>query len=415
MVIKDFQKFKMPSNPGVYRFLGIKGEVLYVGKATSLKERVRSYFAKDLNQTRGSQITLMVEQAKKIDWQVTDSVLEALLLEANLIRKWKPKYNTREKDDKSFNCVVITDEHFPRVLVVRKREIDFDELRANKKVGGYKIKTILGPFPSAGSLREAMKLIRKIFPFRDKCTPPKSGVGKACFERQIGLCPGVCTGEISSSQYKKHINLLKLFFEGKKKTLLSGIKREMQDMAKEEKFEEADRLKRMLFSLNHIHDVALIKRDPASVDEKNFRIESYDIAHISGKQMVGVMAVLENGEVKKADYRKFKIRGFKEANDTGALAEVLERRFNHPEWQFPDLIVVDGGRAQLNVAHKVVKNLGINSLIVSVVKDEKHRPREILGVASAWRGREQQIFLVNSEAHRFAVRYHRELRDKIGK
>lgn len=415
MVINDFQKFKIPSNPGIYRFLGKQGEVLYIGKATSLKERVRSYFSKDINETRGAQIVLMIEQAQKIDWQVVDSVLEALLLEANLIKKWKPKYNTREKDDKSFNCVVITDEQFPRVLVVRKREIDFDELRTNKKVGGYKIKTIFGPFPSGGSLREAMKLIRKIFPFRDKCIPPKNGFSKPCFERQVGLCPGVCTGEISSVQYKRHINLLKLFFEGKKKTLISGIKKEMRISAKEEKFEEASRLKRMLFSLLHIHDVALIKREALVINERNFRIEAYDIAHISGKQMVGVMTVLENGEVKKADYRKFKIRGFKDANDTGAIAEILERRLNHPEWQFPDLIVVDGGRAQLNIACKIIKNLAVNSLVVSVVKDEKHRPREILGVINAWKGKEQQIFLANNEAHRFAIRYHRELRDKIRK
>ncbi len=415
MTIKDFQKFKIPSKPGIYRFLGKQGEVLYIGKATSLKERVRSYLSKDISETRGAQIVSMIEQAQKIDWQVTDSVLEALLLEANLIRKWKPKYNTREKDDKSFNCVVITDEQFPRVLVVRKREIDFDELMTDKKAGGYKIKTIFGPFPSGGALRDAMKLIRKIFPFRDKCAPPKNGFNKPCFERQIGLCPGVCTGEISSVQYKKHINLLKLFFEGKKKALISGIKREMRGMAKEEKFEEAGRLKRMLFSLLHIHDVALIKREPLAISERNFRIEAYDIAHISGKQMVGVMVVLENGEVKKADYRKFKIRGFKNANDTGALAEVLERRFNHPEWQFPDLIVIDGGRAQLNVACKIIKALAVDSFVVSVVKDEKHHPREILGSVTAWRGKERQIFLANSEAHRFAIRYHRELRDKISK
>ena len=410
MTIKDFPKFKLPTKPGIYRFFGARNEVLYIGKATSLKERVRSYFSKDLNKMRGVQIGAMVLQARKIDWQTTDSVLEALLLEASLIKKWKPKYNTKEKDDKSFNCVVITNELFPKVLVIRKREIDFNELRARN----YKLKTIFGPFPNGGALRDAMKLIRKIFPFRDKCNPVAKNL-KPCFERQIGLCPGVCTGEISSVDYKKHIKLLSLFFEGRKKTLLSEIKKNMKQSAKEQKFEEAQRLKKILFSLEHIQDIALIKREPEAFNENVFRIEAYDIAHISGKQMVGVMTVIENGEVKKSDYRKFKISGFSKANDTGALSEVLRRRFNHPEWKFPNLVVVDGGRAQLNIAHNIAKEVDIKIKIVSVVKDEKHRAREIFGDINIWKGRERQIFLANSEAHRFAIKYHRELRDKIRK
>jgi excinuclease ABC subunit C len=412
MKLQEYLKLKLPQKPGVYRFLGARGEVFYIGKATSLRERVRSYFSKDLSLMRGAQIVSMVEQAKKVDCEPTDSVLEALLLEASLIRKWKPKYNTREKDDKSFNCVVITDEPFPRVLVIRKREIDFDGL----KTPGYKIKTIFGPFPNGGALRDAMKLVRKIFPFRDKCKPmiQSSGLSnKPCFERQIGLCPGVCTGEISGIDYRKHIKLLRMFFEGKKKALLSEIKKDMKRSAKEQKFEEAGRLKRMLFSLTHIHDIALIKKDMSlSPYDKTFRIEAYDIAHISGKQMVGVMTVIEDGEAKKSDYRKFKIRGFLDAHDTGALKEVLERRFNHPEWKFPDLIVLDGGRAQLNAGRSVAREFGINALLVSVVKDEKHRGREILGEPGAWRGREREIYLANNEAHRFAIKFHRELRDK---
>lgn len=410
MNIEDFKKFKLPKKPGIYRFLGVRNEVLYIGKATELNSRVRSYFSKDLNKMRGVQISTMVLQARKIDWKVTDSVLEALLLEASLIKKWKPKYNTKEKDDKSFNCVVITKEAFPRVLVIRKKEIDFEELKAK----GYKIKTIFGPFPNGGALRDAMKLIRKIFPFRDKCNQLTQNK-KPCFERQIGLCPGVCTGEISSVDYKKHIKLLTLFFEGKKKTLLLEIKKNMKQSAKEQKFEEAQRFKKMLFSLEHIQDIALIKREPEILDENVFRVEAYDIAHISGKQMIGVMTVIENGEVKKSDYRKFKITGFLNANDTGALAQVLRRRFKHSEWKFPDLIVVDGGRAQLNTAHKVVKELAIKAKIVSVVKDERHRAREIFGAIDVFVGRENQIFLANSEAHRFAIKYHRELRDKISK
>ena len=173
---------QFPNSPGVYLFKQ-NSHILYVGKATSLKDRVKSYLSKELVSTRGPLIMDMVFKANKIDYIKTNSVLEALILEANLIKKFQPKYNTKEKDNRSFNYVVITKEDFPRVLIVREREVE--------KGLAYKIKDKFGPYTNSTQLTQALKIIRRIFPFRDKCTPIST---KPCFNKQIGLCPGICDG-----------------------------------------------------------------------------------------------------------------------------------------------------------------------------------------------------------------------------
>ncbi|MHB1118222.1 MAG: GIY-YIG nuclease family protein, partial [Minisyncoccota bacterium] len=359
---------KLPDNPGVYIFRGHNRAVLYIGKATSLKNRVASYFRRDLVATRGPLLVAMVDVATAVDFIETDSVLEALILEAHLIKKHQPPYNTKEKDNKSFNYVVITKEDFPRMITMRGRELE-------SKI--EEIKYSFGPFPQGSVLREALTLVRKIFPFRDKCKPR---IGKPCFNAQLGLCPGVCAGTISRTEYAKTVQRIKLFFEGKKQTLLNGIERDMNKAAKERKFEEAARLKKTLFALTHIQDVALLKAklDPKAIHEQDFRIEAYDVAHTSGTNTVGVMVVLENGEVKKNAYRKFKMRASGN-DDNASLQEMLERRFSHIEWPMPKLIVVDGGTAQVNTARKALTRWGLSIPVLGVVKDEHHRPREVVG------------------------------------
>src|SRR3989304_2857242 len=178
---------KLPDNPGVYIFRGPKRVILYIGKATSLHTRVASYFRRDLISTRGPIIAGMIEAAKNVDFIETDSVLEALILEAQLIKKHQPPYNTKEKDNKSFNYVVITKEDFPRVMTMRGRELGELNLKPNTS----NLKAVFGPFPQGSVLREALKIVRKIFPFSDNCRPNQ---GKSCFNAQIGLCPGVCAG-----------------------------------------------------------------------------------------------------------------------------------------------------------------------------------------------------------------------------
>lgn len=406
MTLEQFKKIakKMPDAPGVYFFLDKHKKVLYIGKATSLRDRVRSYFAGDLLAARGPLIASMLEKARSIDWRQTESVLEALMVEANLIRNYKPKYNTDLKDDKSWNYVVITKEEYPRVLVVREKN-----LREAFSTTLY----TFGPFPHGLQLREALKLIRKIFPYRDTCTP---NVGRRCFNAQIGLCPGVCTGNVSKQDYRRTIRHIALLFQGKKKQLVKELEREMKQAAKEERFEEAAWLRSQVFALNHIRDISLIKdeyRNTWAPDIQEisktlpYRIEAYDVAHLRGMGNVGVMAVVEGGEAKRSAYRKFRIRSAKAGDDIGALKEILTRRLGHDEWPMPRMIAVDGSTAQMNAARAVLDTYGMCIPIVGVVKDEKHRPRGILGQRELVKGHERDILLANTEAHRFAINYNR--------
>lgn len=399
---KNLAKFKLPDKPGVYFFLKGK-EVLYIGKATSLKDRVKSYFGKDLIETRGPIILDMVFKSTSLKWQTTDSVFEAMILEAELIKKNQPRYNTKEKSDKSFNYVCITDEALPKVVVVRGKE-----LKNNDKA--------FGPYTSGTQLREALKIIRKIFPFLDD-----KSKNYLEFYKQINLVPDLDDKKL----YLQNIKNIKLFFQGKKKQILRNLQREMKEYSKLREFEKAGEIKRQIFALQHINDVALLKYPyPASpyvgggAKGGGGRIEAYDIAHMSGKNMVGVMTVVVDGEVEKGEYKKFKIRTQADANDTGALKEVLERRLAHTEWPYPSLIVVDGGKAQINVARKILSSLPVLSRVhldipvVSVLKDERHRAKAIMGDKILAVKYEREILLANSEAHRFAIGYHKQMRNK---
>ena len=385
MQSQGIKKLKIPDNPGVYFFIAGK-EILYIGKATSLKDRVKSYFGKDIMDTRGPLILDMVFKATDIKWQETDSVLEALILEANLIKKHQPIYNTKEKSDKSFNYVCIT--KGKKIALVRGRMLQ-----------KHSYASIFGPFPSGSQLREALKIIRKIFPFIEERRGTK---GRDEFYKQIELYPA------DSVENKNNIRNIKLFFEGKKGMILKNLVKEMKAYAKVQAFEKAGEMKRQIFALQHIHDVALIK-DEGAGERTGFRIEAYDVAHMGGKNMVGVMVVVEGGQVNKNEYRKFKIRGFDTANDTGALREMLERRLKHTEWRYPDLIVVDGGIAQKNTAEKILKENKLKIHVSAVVKDDRHKAKMILQADPKLK---KSILLANSEAHRFAIKYHKEKREK---
>lgn len=393
---------KLPDSSGVYFFVGKGREILYIGKATSIKNRVKSYFSKDIAEKRSPLIAKMVEEVEDIKIEKTDSVLEALIQEAELIKKHQPKYNTAEKDQKSWNYVVITNEDFPRVLVMREREISIMQ-------NTLYISHAFGPYTNGAQLKEALKIMRKIFPFRDRCKP---SAYKPCFNYQIGLCPGVCINKITKQEYKKTIHNIQLFFESKKKKIVKNLEKEMKVLAKNKEFEKAEKVKRQIFALGHINDVSLI-RDSRLTPSDSMRIEAYDVAHISGTNMVGVMVVLENGEINKREYRMFKIKNQKRADDIKALGEVLERRFKHNEWQMPNLVVVDGGVAQINIAEKILKELKIEIPVVSVVKDERHKPRQVLGAKNEALKLEKEIMLANSEAHRFAINFHRKLRGQM--
>src|SRR3989344_64341 len=356
---------RLPDSPGVYFFQKGKN-ILYIGKATSLRSRVKSYFARDLIDTRGPLLVKMLSEATRVEHKVTDSVLEALILEAALIKKHQPFYNKAEKDDKSFNYVIITDEEFPRVLIVRGKDLQNAKLKTQNAKQKLKVKNEFGPFPHGLELREAIKIIRKIFPFRDTCEPhfAKASRGKpstACFNRQIGLFPGVCTGEISKLEYAKVIRSISLFFNGRKSEIIKGLRKHMKQKAKLRNFEKAAELRNKIFALEHINDIVLYKRNLAarplseSGRYRGFRIEGYDIAHISGAHTVGSMVVMEDGVLAKHEYKRFKIRT-RANDDIGSLTEMLTRRFRHNEWRMPDLIVVDGGIVQKSRAEQIIHN-----------------------------------------------------------
>jgi excinuclease ABC subunit C len=199
-----------------------------------------------------------------------------------------------------------------------------------------------------------------------------------------------------------------LFFEGKKGKLISVLEKEMNDYAEKQDFESAGKVRNTLYALTHIQDVSLIKNEVNIVME-GYRIEAYDIAHMSGKDTVGVMTVVVNGELQKSQYKKFKVS--KDANDdTAGLKEILIRRFGHPEWKYPDLIVIDGGLGQINAAKEVIQKVGLNIPIVSVVKNEAHKPDHFLGDEKVVADHGKDALLANSEAHRFAIAYHKKVR-----
>ncbi len=389
---QQLKKIGLPDKPGVY-FFKMGEKILYIGKATSLRDRVRSYFSKDLISTRGPAVLDMTVKSDNIDWQETDSVLEALILEANLIKKYKPKYNTKEKDNKSFNYVCINKETPAKVLIVRGRNLD-------KSL----YKNIFGPFPNGALLKDAMKIIRRIFPYFDNDSNKKNNRE---FYKQIGLVP--------KDEYNENIKNIKLLFSGKKKSIIKNLKIRMTEFSKSKDFENAAKIRDQIFALNHINDVSLIKSD--LLEDKNSklessRIEAYDIAHMGGKNMVGVMTVVLNGEVNKNEYRKFIIRTQDNANDTGALEEILSRRLRHTEWGLPSLIVVDGSTAQVGIAKRVLDRYQFDIPIVGVVKDERHKPKAIIGDEKTIKTYKKYILLANNEAHRFAITFHKRKRSK---
>lgn len=407
MTKEKLAKMKLPDAPGVYFFLGKRREILYIGKATSLRTRVRSYFADDIREKRSALIERMVAETVSLDWTVTDSVLEALILEANLIRTHKPEYNTDAKDDKSWNHLVITNEEWPRVLVVRGKDLA-------TRFGDDELSYVFGPFTSGTLFRDALRIVKRIFRFYDTERPvtearTKLAKGMIDFNRQIGLYPE----EGDKAAYKTAIRHLRMFFEGKKRTIVRELEREMKRLAQQERFEEANVVKKKIFALTHIEDVSLIKEEfRHHQDDRSLRVEAYDVAHTGGKEMVGVMTVVRGGERASHDYRTFNIKTVTGANDPAALAETLDRRLRHPEWQLPALIVVDGNAVQKRAAERVLDRAGVVIPVVAVVKDEKHRPKRIIGPAKLVATHQAAILLANGEAHRFSLSLHRKKRSK---
>ncbi|WP_294372349.1 excinuclease ABC subunit UvrC [uncultured Clostridium sp.] len=552
----------LPDKPGVYMMKNSLGEVIYVGKAKILKNRVRQYFQNSKNHSE--KVKSMVKNIAEFEYIVTDSEMEALILECNLIKKYSPRYNILLKDDKFYPFIKITtNEDFPKVFITRNFAKD-----GNK---------YFGPYPNAGAVHETIKLIRKIFPLRTckKLILENGKYTRPCLNYHIKRCNAPCEGHISKTEYRTMIDEIIDVLSGRDNTLVNKLKNEMQEASMNLEFEKAASLRDKILAIQSIAEkqkvfrsqdndedfiniyknekdcsvqvfflregkvigrenfilensadeedsviisqfiisfyggtpkvpkniyvpsyahedqealeeflsvkrgskvyikipvkgekkemLELVKnnakvtldqfRDKILKDKKAnrkcleeiqelleldsipMRIEAYDISNIQGVDSVGSMIVFEDGKAKNSDYRRFRIKTVKNANDYDSMREILERRFSHglkeikeiQERQikfssgkfsnFPDLIMMDGGKGQVNVALEVLEKLGINIPVCGLVKDDYHATRGIIYnneelIINRTSDLMQMIRRIQDEVHRFAITYHRSLRDK---
>lgn len=532
---------KLPSKPGVYLMHDERDAIIYVGKAISLKNRVRQYFQSSRN--KGVKIEQMVTHIARFEYIITDSELEALVLECNLIKEHRPKYNTMLMDDKAYPFIKVTvQEDFPRVLFARQMYKD--------KAKYY------GPYTSAAAVKDTIDLIHKLYGIRtcNRQLPKMQGKERPCLNYHIHQCPAPCQGYISKEEYGESVKKALHFLNGNYAPILKELEEKMQQAAEEMEFEKAIEYRELLGSVKKIaqkqkitnsdmedkdviamakdredavvqvffiRDGRLIGRDHfclhiAADDKKEeilaafvkqfyagtpyipreimmqyeigeaevieswlserkgqkvhicvpkkgekeklvelaqknakmvldqdkerirreegrtigamkeiagllnlpeiSRVEAYDISNISGFQTVGSMVVFEKGKPKRSDYRKFRIRGVQGADDYASMEEMLTRRLSHYE-TYPDLIMMDGGCGQVNIALKVMDAVGVHVPVCGMVKDDHHRTRGIyFNNVEIPIDRDSEGFRlvtrIQDEAHRFAIEYHRSLRSK---
>ncbi len=407
----------MPSVSGVYQFLDENDNVLYVGKAINLKKRVSSYFStKDL----GEKTKKLVLEIKKIKVIEVTSEIEAFLLEERLIKKYKPKYNIRLIDGKSFLGLKITiKDKYPKVLFTRK--VDNDGA------------VYFGPYTSSNSLRTVLKLVRKIFPFQSVLNHPNS----LCLYHHLGLCP--CPYVTNDTSYRSTINTLIDFLNGKTKKVISELEKERDEYSRNDQFELAKEIQNKIDAINLItssiykpfeyeenpnlrSDVVKKQLDELSqilnangVLVKNLdRVECYDISNISGTNPTGSMVVFTNGEKDSSSYRRFKIKRdyHQKPNDFAMMQEMIERRIKRTDWPTPSLIIIDGGKGQISSVQKILTQLNYNVPFVGLAKREETIITPEFKSITLERNSKALHFVmrIRDEAHRFAITYHRKLR-----
>jgi excinuclease ABC subunit C len=411
---------KLPRSPGVYFFYGPKKELLYIGKATDLRSRVNSYFQKNSSIDQRL-IESFIDQVETIKWQVTDSTLEALILESNLISQLQPKFNIDARDDKTFLGIYITHEDFPRIFPARI---------TNKKLPEGEF---FGPYTSAMKVKQALKILRRIFPWCNE----RIKLRRACLYYHLKLCPGPCVGAINQPDYQQTINHLKLFLRGQKKQLIKDLKRQMHDAAKTKNFEQAARLRDEFNALQHIHDITLqLTNQVIQLTRQQpwrLKIEGYDISNISGHWAVGSMVTFVDGRPAKDFYRRFKIRTIAGVDDVGMMEEVIKRRLEHagiknhelrimdkiPKiqdyWPLPDLMLIDGGVGHYHAVKKVLDQNKIKLYLLAIAKGQKRKNADLFGNLADIKKYQPllpMLMQVRDEAHRFAISYHRKVRSK---
>lgn len=411
------QKLKtLPAAPGVYFHKSADGEIIYVGKAAVLKNRVRQYFH---NSPKDVKTEALVREIADTDWIVVDTEMDALFLESEMIKRYMPKWNILLRDDRTVSYVRIDmKSEVPYVSFTRTPQDD----KA----------TYVGPFYGKSPVVIALRVLRRIFPYYDK---PYDG--KKTLNTDLGLTPGIEIGKTTPQEYKKNLRKLQLYLEGGRHRLLKDLEKQMDEAAKAEKFEEAAELRKQLFGLRELQKKIVfsdkefldISSDQALRDLQELlnlsapprRIEGYDISHQSGTNVVGSMVVFTNGASDRSEYRKFKLR-HQRNDDAANLREVIERRLKHPEWPFPDLIVLDGGINQINAVKDLLQ--AANIAVIGRDKSGDHTRaadvRIIIPVADDYRLQllapgshiARLIARIDDEAHRFAITYHTLLKRK---
>ena len=415
---------RLSENPGVYLFLDEEGEVIYVGKAKNIRKRVSSYFTKKSGQ--GPKTKVLVSKINRIRTVNADSELESLLLEANLIKEYNPKYNARLTDGKSYiRAKIAIGERIPKVLFART-EVD-------KKA------IYFGPFPSSSDLKIVFKIIRKIFPFQSVINHPR----RFCLYYHLNLCPcpPMFENDGQIKDYKKNINHIVQFLNGQTKKIIKELEEERDELGEIEKFEEARNIQNKIDSIKIVTSAPRnpfeyvinpnLSSDLRSKELKELikvlkingifvknlrRIECYDISNTSGTNATGSMVVFINGEKDPSSYRRFQIKRPPKVipNDFAMMREVISRRLTHPEWGKPDLIIVDGGKGQISSAKKAMLEQDEDIPIIGIAK------REELLITSDFKiirlpktsPALNLVKRIRDEAHRFAITYHRKLRGK---
>jgi len=419
----------LPEQPGIYLFLDKKGSVLYVGKAKNLKKRVSSYFPKSTDLI--GKTKLLVGQIHTIKILIVESEIEALLLEASFIKKNTPKFNVSLKDGKAYPLIKITvNQQLPKVFTVRRMD---DRAELDRSL-------YFGPFPNVGEMRMVLKIIRRIFPFISA-----NHVGKRiCLYKHLGLCPCPTTlnTDEQKKEYRKNINYIVEFLLGESKKVISELEKERNRYAKQEEFEKAKDIQKKIDAIinvtspiykpfeyvknpNLYKDLRRFELDGLQKILKEYypaiatiaRIECYDISNISGIYAAGSMVVFTNGEKESLSYRRFKIKREQETskpNDCAMMEEVLQRRMNHTDWPYPELIIVDGGKGQISSVLKVLKKSDLYIPLIGLAK------REEIIITSGFKEIRlskdspalKLMMRIRNEAHRFAITYHRKLRAK---
>lgn len=423
---------KLTTSAGVYIFRDKKKKIIYIGKASNLKNRVSSYFQPSA--ALSPRIAAMVKQVVEVELKETGGEIPALILESSLIKKYSPPFNVKSKDDKSSFYLVVN------------KQFDFPRVTLSRYITSAKQKAY-GPYPET-NLVWAVKNLRRSFTWAD-CSQTKflrqQNLNRPCLYGDVGMCLAPCVGKIDKESYQEKILLLEKFLTGKFRALLRDLKKKMLDFSKQANYEEAakirdqiQRLERLTTAKASFEDTSSLLLDkkytsleaceqlfsllkkyfPLPKDKNTFeRIEAFDISNFSGKQAVGSMVVFTDGQPNKAEYRRFKIKTVKGPNDPAMMAEVVKRRFKRWPFTLPDLVLIDGGKTQVSQVLSVIEDLQLKVPILGLAKREELLviPGKEKYLVKALSRSSKALHLLQSlrdESHRFAVSYHRLLREK---